>query len=149
MTITPVRNAQGEITNFIAIKEEVTERKSLEEQLRQSRKMEAIERLAGGVAHDFNNLLTIITGYTDMPLDDPKASVAKCAEEIRTASQRAVTLTRQLLAFSRPYHLLVDAATGAGGVALTRRVVEWTVRPRGMMCVSSAPAPPVAYWQKN
>ena len=106
MTITPVRNAQGAITNFIAIKEEVTERNSLEEQLRQARKMEAIGRLAGGVAHDFNNLLTIITGYTDILLVDPKASVAKCAEEIRTASQRAVVLTRQLLAFSRRQVLL-------------------------------------------
>ncbi|MCB9058379.1 MAG: PAS domain S-box protein [Calditrichae bacterium] len=81
---------------------DITERKSLEEQLRQAQKMEAIGRLAGGVAHDFNNLLTIINGYSDLltlteipePMKDP-------IEQIRVAGQRATRLTSQLLAFSR------------------------------------------------
>ncbi len=101
MTITPVRDAQGSITSFVAIKQDVTERRELEERLRQAQKMEAIGRLAGGMAHDFNNLLTVITGYSDMLLEDPGASPTQCAQEIRNAGERAAALTRQLLTFSR------------------------------------------------
>ncbi len=85
------------------IARDVTERKLLEEQLRQSQKLEAVGQLAGGVAHDFNNLLTVIGGYTEillsrLPSDDPQCRNLK---EIKAASNRAASLTRQLLAFSR------------------------------------------------
>ncbi len=103
MTITPVRNQRGEITHFIAIKAEVTERKRLEQQLRQAQKMEAVGRLAGGVAHDFNNLLTIISGYGGLLLEHPSIiePLRSYVNEIRNASGQAASLTRQLLAFSR------------------------------------------------
>lgn len=88
---------------FEMIVEDITERRALEQHLRQSQKMEAIGRLAGGVAHDFNNLLTVISGYNEMSLeslsDDHPAR--KELEEVRKAAERATALTKQLLAFSR------------------------------------------------
>lgn len=82
---------------------DITEKRRLEDSLRQSQKMEAIGRLAGGVAHDFNNVLTVIMGYGDflaskIPRDDP---MFKDLEEIKKAAERASSLTHQLLAFSR------------------------------------------------
>jgi PAS domain S-box-containing protein len=82
---------------------DITERKALETQLQQSRKMEAVGRLAGGIAHDFNNLLTIVTGYTELALSRPTLSTELRAdiERIENAAGRAAGLVRQLLAFSR------------------------------------------------
>ena len=82
---------------------DITERKQLEQQLRQSQKMEAVGRLAGGIAHDFNNLLTVILGYSEIlanriPKGDP---LHKDVDEVKKSAIRAATLTKQLLAFSR------------------------------------------------
>ena len=101
MNIAPVRNPAGEVVNFIATKQDVTKRKSMEAQLLQAAKMEAIGRLAGGVAHDFNNLLTIISGYGHLLQERLSPQDLGHVEEILKASDRAAALTRQLLAFSR------------------------------------------------
>ena len=101
--ISPIRDADGRLVNFVAIKLDVTREKELEAQLRQSQKMEAVGRLAGGVAHDFNNMLTVITGYSEFLLKRLSASdpIRSELEAIRQAGERAAGLTRQLLAFSR------------------------------------------------
>jgi PAS domain S-box-containing protein len=88
---------------FEIFTEDVTERRALEQQLRQAQKMEAIGRLAGGIAHDFNNLLMVISGYSEFLLErlGPDPALRGPAKEIASASERATSLTRQLLAFSR------------------------------------------------
>src|SRR5580692_1754682 len=90
-------------TAFELFIEDVTERRALEQQLRQSQKMEAVGRLAGGIAHDFNNLLMVISGYSEFLLDrlGPDPALRSPAQEIASAAGRATSLTRQLLAFSR------------------------------------------------
>ena len=97
------KNSSGAVEYLSNISYDMTDRKKLEEQLRQSQKMEAIGKLAGGIAHDFNNLLKAILGYAELvmaELDDGHPLLPKVAE-IRKAGERAASLTRQLLAFSR------------------------------------------------
>jgi two-component system cell cycle sensor histidine kinase/response regulator CckA len=97
------RDAQGNVIGVVGIARDVTELKGLEEQFRQAQKMEAVGRLAGGVAHDFNNLLTVINGYSAVAFsglraEDPNRELLA---QVQQAGERAVNLTRQLLAFSR------------------------------------------------
>ena len=88
---------------MIGCRLDITDRKQLEEQYRQSQKMQAIGQLAGGIAHDFNNLLVVIGGYADLIAEElgPSHPVRRDLDEIRSAARSAATLTRQLLAFSR------------------------------------------------
>ncbi len=102
-TISPVRDPSGEIINYVAVKQDITQRVQLEDQFLQAQKMEAVGKLAGGVAHDFNNLLTAITGYSDLTMRKLQAAdpLRHNLEQIKKAGDRAAGLTRQLLAFSR------------------------------------------------
>ena len=97
------RADDGRVLYYDGIVEDVTERRRLEEQLRQAQKMEAVGRLASGVAHDFNNLLTIIMGYSDLLLERVSLpdGMRSPVKEIEKAADQAASLTRQLLAFTR------------------------------------------------
>ncbi len=102
-TIFPIKNPAGEMIAYAAVKRDITKERHLEEQLRQSQKLEAVGQLAGGIAHDFNNILTAINGYSEMLLMDlePEDPRRGDVEEILKAGNRAARLTRQLLAFGR------------------------------------------------
>jgi PAS domain S-box-containing protein len=101
--IAPVRNEKGTVTNYIAIKRDVSRELELEDRFRQTQKIDSIGRLAGGVAHDFNNILAVICGHTDLALMQlsPDAPLRPSLECIQESAERAANLTRQLLAFAR------------------------------------------------
>jgi len=98
-----VRDAKGAVLYYEGTVVDITERKQLEDQLRQAQKMEAVGQLAGGIAHDFNNLLMVIQGNAELMLNRlrPPESLYKNAHQILKAAEKAASLTRQLLAFSR------------------------------------------------
>jgi PAS domain S-box-containing protein len=103
MTATPVRGADGGLTNFVAVTTDVSEARRLRDQAAQAARMECVGRLAGGVAHDFNNLLQSILGYAELlrtGMKDGDPALAD-VEQIQTSARQAADLTRQLLAFSR------------------------------------------------
>ncbi|MFZ0419244.1 MAG: PAS domain S-box protein [Candidatus Sulfotelmatobacter sp.] len=105
---TPLVDESGNLLGVASLVQDVTERVALEEKLRQSQRMEAIGRVAGGVAHDFNNLLTVIMGYSQILTDGLTVGspLADATAQIRSAANRAAGITRQLLAFSRKQVLL-------------------------------------------
>jgi two-component system, cell cycle sensor histidine kinase and response regulator CckA len=124
-----LRDSTGAMIGTLAILEDTSERKRLEAQLRQAQKMEAVGRLAGGIAHDFNNLLAVIMGHSDLIRSVLKKgdALAHDVEQIRRASERAASLTRQLLAFSRRQFLqpqVIDVSTLVGNLAtMLRRLI--------------------------
>ncbi len=114
VTITPVMNHEGAITNFVSVKRDITdqlkieeENRELEEQFHQAQKEESIGRLAGGIAHDLNNMLTPILGYSELLIDpsDESATRQKRIQQIYEAGERARKLVKQLLTFSRRHEL--------------------------------------------
>jgi len=139
--VEPLRDSDGQVSGAICMSLDITDRKQLEEQLRQAQKMEAVGRLAGGIAHDFNNLLMVIQGYSDLlverlPGADP---LRRNAEQIQMASQRASSLTRQLLAFSRKQMLAPKILNVQGVVAEMEKILRRLIGEDIQLETSSAP----------
>ena len=101
ISVSPIRDIDGKIVGASTIARNITLQKKTEDQLRQSQKMEAVGRLAGGVAHDFNNLLGIVTACTELLRSRVDEASLEFVDNIREAAKRGASLTRQLLAFSR------------------------------------------------
>lgn len=101
--IAPIKNSEGEITHYIAMKEDVSERVRLEEELHYSQKMDSIGRMAGGLAHDFNNILTAIAGYVGIMefYTTEESPLSPSIKQIRNSVERAAMLVQGLLDFSR------------------------------------------------
>lgn len=101
--ISPIKNKQGEITHYLGVQSDITDKKEMEQQLRRSQKMDALGKLTGGIAHDYNNMLGVIFGYTElleMVLAEDEKSIGY-VKEIQRATDRGATLTKKLLTFSR------------------------------------------------
>lgn len=108
VTVSLLLDQNGAGLCYVGMVENITHRKALEDQLRQAQKMEAVGQLAGGIAHDFNNLMMAVRGFADLLLTrlPPDSPYRSNVEQIQQAGDRAITLTRQLLAFSRRQMLL-------------------------------------------
>jgi PAS domain S-box-containing protein len=142
--ISPIVGRQGQITHYLAVKEDITQRKQLEEQLRQAQKMEAVGQLAGGVAHDFNNILA--ASLMQLSLLQQEAGLTPemraALKDLEDGSNRAASLTRQLLLFSRrqvmEIKLLEFKGLLGGLVKMLRRLLGEHVEL--ILCGQSEPA---------
>lgn len=125
-TITPLRNDSGAITHFIAVKQDITHEKAMEEQFRQAQKMESVGRLAGGVAHDYNNMLGVILGHAEMALQQvaPGQPLYADLTGIREAAVRSAALTRHLLTFARKQTIVPTFLNLNEVVAASSRMLE-------------------------
>ena len=130
----PVHGADGRLERIVGTSADVTEQRQLEEQFRQSQKMESVGRLAGGIAHDFNNLLTVINGTAELAaIDLPRESaMRRDLLQIRQAGERAAALTRQLLALSRQQILkpaIINLTSVVRGMqSMLRRLISENVQ---------------------
>ena len=103
VTITPIKNEQGHIVNYVAVKRDITKEKMLEAQLIQAQKLETVGTLAGGIAHDFNNILGTLLGYNEMVIEElpEKSSARAYSFQMKNAMNRAKSLVNKILTFSR------------------------------------------------
>ncbi|MGE0786619.1 MAG: PAS domain S-box protein [Sandaracinaceae bacterium] len=141
----PVRDAEGCIVRIAGVAEDITERRQLEQQLRQTQKLESVGRLAGGVAHDFNNLLTVIVSSAELLSDsgDLSEDAGELVADMLDAGKRGAALTRQLLAFSRQ-EVIEPRVMDLGAVVidaekLLRRLIGEDVEVRTRIDSSSVP----------
>ena len=143
VTNSPVYDSEGQMVGVVGVSSDETEQRELEARLRQSQKMEAVGRLAGGVAHDFNNLLTVIQGHVQMMMDDlPAGSVMEAdLEQVLREVRRAASLTRQLLAFSRRQVLIEKVMDLSGTLAEMEPMLRRFIPERIQLSFSRPGAP--------
>jgi PAS domain S-box-containing protein len=130
LSVTAVRGPGGELLNALGVSVDVTERRKLEEQLRQAQKMEALGQLAGGVAHDFNNLLTAVLGNLALVKTGPEDPNRALLRTVEQAAGRAADLTRKLLGYARRNQLLVAPATPGEMFGEVVDILRRTLDPR-------------------
>jgi PAS domain S-box-containing protein len=142
-----VRDAEGKPLRILGTVQDITEKRTLEEQFRHAQKLEAIGRLAGGIAHDLNNSLTAIIGFTELALGSLAGSHPARADvqEIRRAAGRAESVTRQLLAFSRKQMLQPRVFSLSASVESLRRMVDHILGPSIALTMTAACDVPAIY----
>ncbi len=144
LSFAAIRDSTGGYEYGLSVSVNVTERRLLEDQLRQAQKMEAIGRMAGGVAHDFNNILTAVLGnlsLIQMPHDNPNRSLLSAVEQ---AAARAADLTRKLLGYARRNQLMFAPVEAREALDEVVTLLRCTVDPRIHMSVEVSPnCPPV------
>jgi len=141
LSFAAIRRADGTPRGIMVVVEDVTERKRMEARLKQSEKLEAIGRLAGGVAHDFNNILTVMMAeaFAIASSAEPGSETAVSAHEIEGAARRAASLTRQLLAFSRQQVLAPETLDLNGVVRDSERMLRRLIVEDVRIVVALAP----------
>ncbi len=141
VVVSPVRDAEGRITNYVGLQRDVTRERELDQQFRQAQKMESVGQLAGGIAHDFNNLLTVVLSNAALLSDVVRGLDAEAAgfvADIESAGRRGADLVRKLLAFSRRGRLEPEPVDlGAAVKELTRTLRR--VLPETIAIQSSVP----------
>jgi two-component system, cell cycle sensor histidine kinase and response regulator CckA len=129
LTISPTRDTSGRISGASHVARNITERKKIEEQFRHTQKLESLGVLAGGVAHDFNNLLTGILGNTSLALDSLSSNNPARAllRDVMSASERAATLTRQLLAYAGKGNFVIEPINLSELIREISRLIQTSV----------------------
>jgi two-component system cell cycle sensor histidine kinase/response regulator CckA len=140
LTVTPVRDEQGEIVNYVGLHRDVTRELQLEEQRRQSQRMEAVGLLAGGIAHDFNNLLTAITGFAGLAQLQlkPDHPARELVDMVLDSGWRAADLVHQLLIFSRRQVVEPETTDLNSIVTGTGKLLQRTIGEHVQMQISPA-----------
>lgn len=143
--LAPVRDAQGSITSFVAVKRDITEELFLAEQLRQAQKMEAVGQLAAGVAHDFNNLLTALLGYVGIARQtaQPDAATSEALEGIESLAVHAAGVTKSLLLFSGRSQATLEPVNLGELLAETAKLLRYVVPRVVTLHIAEPPGGPV------
>ncbi|MBI3964786.1 MAG: PAS domain S-box protein [Chloroflexi bacterium] len=146
-----LRDGAGRVAGLRSAVQDVSRYKQLQDELRQAQKMEAVGQLAGGIAHDFANALTIVLGYSELLLNrfEGQEAITSLAGEIHEAGERAITMTRQLLAFSRRQELKPDVVNLNEVIARNVRLLRRLIREDVELIIDADPDLHPVYLDQN